>query len=147
MTQRGIVTKIRSDGIEVRVLRTSMCADNCASCKGGCSPAAQTVFATNDTQSALHVGDIVGLETDTKQVLGTSAAVYFVPLVGLFLGYFLAAQWTQSELLCALCALLGCAICFVLLRILDAQVRRKHQLLVRITDIFVQKNEQNSKIH
>ncbi len=141
MTQRGVVIKINGENAEVQVLRTSMCGDSCAGCKGGCTPSTQTVYAVNETQAFLHIGDVVTLETETDKVLGATAAVYLWPLIGLFLGFFLAQRFSKSELLCAFCALLGCGLCFILLRFWDKYTKKKRNLLVRITDILVRKGE------
>lgn len=141
MTQRGVVIKTDGQNAEVQVLRTSMCGDSCASCKGGCTPTTQTVSAVNETQETLYIGDIVALETETGKILGASSAVYLWPLAGLFIGFTLSQRFTASELICAFFALLGCVLCVLLLRFWDRNIKKKNKLLVRITDILVQKGE------
>ena len=139
MTQRGIVEKIDGTQITVSVVKTSMCGDSCASCKGGCKPDNQSVQAVNETGELLHAGDVVQLQTETGKVIGASAVVYLIPLVCLFLVYFLVQSLNQSEIVCALCALGAMLVSLVFLRIFDSYIKRKNALLVRITDILLRK--------
>ncbi len=136
MTQRGTVTDIQNTQIFVRVAKASMCGENCASCKGGCTPCEQTVLAVNETNEALRIGDVVRLETETAKVIGNAAAVYLLPLLCLFVSYFVANQFTASELFCALAAMLCMAAAFCLLRIFDTYIKRKNTFLVRITEVL-----------
>ena len=139
MTQRGIVEKIDGTQITVSVVKTSMCGDNCASCKGGCATTSQTVQAVNETNEALRPGDVVQLETETGKVIGVSAVIYLLPLVCLFLVYFIVQSFTKSEIVCALCGLGAALLSLFFMRIFDRYIKRKNALLVRITDIVLRK--------
>ncbi len=141
MRQRGIVTHIDASHIEVNVVKTSMCGENCAGCSGGCMPGTQTVQAQNETGKNLSIGDVVLLETETNKIIGAAAVVYLLPLVCLFLVYSLVGRYTQSELICAGAALASMLLCLLCLRIVDRFIKGKNALLVRITDILVQKGE------
>lgn len=136
MTQRGIVEKIDGTQITVLVAKTSMCGENCASCKGGCMPGTQQVLAVNHTGESLCIGDSVLLETETGKVLGASAAVYLVPLVCLFASYFIAQSFTESELVCALLSVAALFVSLFGMRLLDRVVHKKRTLLVQITEIL-----------
>lgn len=141
MTQHGIVEQISGTQVYVRVAKTSMCGENCASCKGGCTPGEQTVLAVNETDEALQPGDVVLLETETGKVIANAALVYLLPLLCLFIAYFIAAAYTQSELVCALAALLSSLCAFLLIRIWDIYIKRKNTFLVRICQVLKKNNE------
>ncbi len=136
MTQRGIVTEIKNTQVLVRVAKTSMCGESCASCKGGCTPGEQTVLAVNETGKALHTGDVVALETETGKVIANAAMVYLVPLACLFAAYVIAAAFTPSELICALAAMLAATLALFCIRSWDRFIKRKNAFLVRITEIL-----------
>ncbi|MGN1003352.1 MAG: SoxR reducing system RseC family protein [Oscillospiraceae bacterium] len=92
MTQIATVKRLVGEKrAEVVVHRLSACGHDCASC-GGCGPdSAARVTAVADNEPGARPGDTVRVESESGRVLGMAAALYLVPLVLLFVGYFVAS--------------------------------------------------------
>lgn len=92
MTQIATVKRLLgNDKAEVQVRRPSACGHDCKSC-GGCGPDTMTqVAAVAENEIGARPGDTVRVESESRKVLGLAAAVYFVPIVLLFVGYFIAS--------------------------------------------------------
>lgn len=111
MTQTARVKKIlSSDVAEVAVKRVSACAHDCSKCSsGGCQIMDHpdlTVRAYNAPDA--RVGDVVLVESSSKQILGMAAVVYLLPFALFFLGYALAWMVGAGETL----SLMAGFVCF-----------------------------------
>ena len=132
MTQNAIVTKLLPDGYAlVSVQRESACGGNCASCGGCASPQVLTVRAKNGACAA--IGDRVVIESRSSQILRAAALVYLLPLVLLFLGYFLASALHVTESLCILSALAGLVLGLGLVVAIGRSIKRRS---VEIISVF-----------
>ena len=91
MTQVATVKQLREDGrVEIAVQRQSACAHDCSQC-AGCDKMvvmADTVVTADNPLDAAP-GDIVLVESDTKQVLTAAMVVYILPFILFVLVYFL----------------------------------------------------------
>ena len=126
MTQTAKVKKILSDNIaEVAVKRVSACAHDCSKCaSGGCQMMEHpdlTVRAYN--QSSARVGDMVLVESSSKQILSLAAVVYLLPMALLIFGYITGALLGFGE---TICILLGGA-CFVLSFLISMALNKRVQ--------------------
>lgn len=92
MTQIAMVKRlVGTDQAEILVRRASACGHDCRSC-GGCGPDTMTrVTVVAENEIGARPGDIVRVESESRKVLGLAAALYLVPLVLLFVGYFIAS--------------------------------------------------------
>ena len=113
MTQTAKVKQILGPGIaEVAVKRVSACAHDCSKCaSGGCQMLEHpdlTVRAYNKLNA--KAGDVVLVESSSKQILSMAAVVYLLPFALLIIGYIIAARLGQSE---GICILVG-GVCFAL---------------------------------
>lgn len=92
MTQVATVKRLLGDHkAELMVRRQSACGHDCASC-GGCGPESATqVTVLADNHLGAGVGDTVRVESESSRVLGMAAALYLLPLLLLFAGYFIAS--------------------------------------------------------
>lgn len=79
MEQIGIVKELRGNMAVVSVNRVSACGENCAQCKGGCTPSKAITKAEN--AAGAFVGDTVKVESDTGKVIFAAFMVYIVPLL------------------------------------------------------------------
>ena len=79
MEQIGIVKELRGNTAIVSVNRVSACGENCAQCKGGCTPSSAVTKAEN--AAGASVGDTVKVEADTKKVILAAFVLYIVPLL------------------------------------------------------------------
>lgn len=94
MRKPGIV---KSGGVlcEVSVLRQSACGENCAHCKGGCTPT-DTIITAENTVGA-KAGDRVMLEIPDKTGIKAAALAYLLPIAVLITGVLAAYSLGLSE--------------------------------------------------
>lgn len=123
MTQTAKVKRILGPGIaEVAVKRVSACAHDCSKCaSGGCQMLEHpdlTVKAYNGPNA--RVGDVVLVESSSKQILSMAAVVYLLPFALLIAGYVAAALLGQGE---GTCILAG-GICFGLSFLISMALNR-----------------------
>ena len=79
MEQIGTVKRTDGQNAYVMVNRVSACGENCAHCKGGCTPT--SVLAKAQNCVGADVGDTVKLESDTKKVIFAAFILYMVPVL------------------------------------------------------------------
>lgn len=91
MTQIATVKRLIEDHkAEILVQRQSACGHSCATC-GGCGPeGAAQVAAVAENELSARPGDTVRVESESGQVLKLAAVLYLMPILLLFVGYFLA---------------------------------------------------------
>lgn len=79
MEQIGTVKSVTGSMAEVKVHRISACGENCAHCKGGCTPS--DIVAKAENRVSAKVGDTVKIESDTGKVILAAVLLYIVPLM------------------------------------------------------------------
>ncbi len=94
MEQIGVVKKTEKDIAYVTVNRVSACGENCAHCKGGCTPSSVTARVENPVGAT--EGDRVKIETDTNKVLFASFVLYIVPVLFAIFGAVITKMMTDS---------------------------------------------------
>lgn len=124
MKQIGIVEKTENDTAVVRIKRASACGENCASCKGGCTPTEQTVTAKNTVGA--KTGDNVIISLETHDVLFAAFLVYILPLIVLFAVYMLCTVLKKSEVTAAVCGVFAMLFSFIAARIFDRKTKNKY---------------------
>lgn len=90
MLQEAIITKIRDDGLaEVVVERLGICGGDC----NNCHECRYEHLMKSVVQNPIGArrGQHVMIDTPTMGVFKGALAIYVLPLVTLFLGYFIAA--------------------------------------------------------
>ena len=98
MEQIGTVMKTEENKAYVVVNRVSACGENCAHCKGGCTPT--SVLANAQNLVGANVGDTVKLESDTKRVIFAAFILYMLPvLVAIFTAIFISSITPRTALL------------------------------------------------
>lgn len=132
MHEIGIIVEENGKYAKAAVLRRSACGENCASCKGGCTPA-ETVLNVKNTIGAKK-GDRVMLELPDKKALGAAAIVYLLPLAALFAGSAAAYALDLGEGICALSGAAAMGICFLIMYISIG--RKSHCFEVEISKII-----------
>lgn len=123
MTQEAVVIKQMPDDMaEVLVIRASACGGNCASC-GGCKANRELRVPARNGIGAVP-GQRVTIETASPRIFGAIVLVYLMPMLGMILGYVLAALSGAGEGLCVLGGFGGFAL-GVLLMLAVYRLRRK----------------------
>ena len=116
MVQNAIVKKIVRDGLaEVSLLRQMECGLHCDGACTGCSARPpEEILAIASNGIGAKPGDFVEVEPSSGYNIRASAAVFFLPCLGLGLGYALGLYVLHlNELTAMLTAALGLAAGFV----------------------------------
>ncbi len=109
MVQKALVLKTFPDNTaELSVQRKSACGGNCSGCEG-CNLRESIIRVTADNDVGAVSGQMVLVETKTRQIFRFAVLVYILPVIFLLLGYAAAYLMDLSE---ALCILAG--FCFLL---------------------------------
>lgn len=138
MTQIATVKRLLDGGrAEVRVRRPSACGHDCKSC-GGCGPDAMTqVTAVAENEAGARLGDTVRLESESRKVLGLAAVLYLMPVVLLFVGYFIASDLLKQgegiSLVVGLCCMI---VGFVVNILVDRRLCTKRSVRFRIVEVL-----------
>lgn len=136
MKQVGVVTEIRDGYAAVLVAKTSMCGENCGACKGGCKPGTQKALAKIDCTQAVHAGDRVALELDSKKVLAMAAVLYVLPVLALFAAYFIAEHFFHSEPISIVSAFAAAFFVFFFAKLLDNALKNSKKYEIRVTKVL-----------
>ncbi len=136
MKQVGKIISIDREYATLLVAKTSMCGENCGSCKGGCKPSAQKVRARFDGCGNANIGDMAVLEMEDKRVLFMAAILYLVPLVAMFFAYFIADAVSHSEPISILSALIAAFLVFFSAKLVDKLLKNSKKYEIRITKVL-----------
>ena len=120
MTNKGVVTEVSGDTLTIVFERPEACGD-CHNCMRGSEDCAKHTIVLKGKAA---VGDEVVVEMDDSHVMAASALAYIVPLAGFILGLvvgYLAGGFVpiNPELTMALCAVIGTACAYLVMRALD----------------------------
>ena len=113
MLQEAIITKIRDDGLaEVVVERLGICGGDC----NNCHECRYEHLMKSVVQNPIGArrGQHVMIDTPTTGVVKGALAIYGLPLVTLFLGYFIAAALSLGEGACIIAAFAAAGIGIVI---------------------------------
>ncbi len=106
MLQEAIITKIRDDGLaEVVVERSGICGGDCDECNSCRYEKLMKTLVQNPIDA--HRGQHVYIEMPTSGVLKGAIYIYVIPLIMLFVGYFVGAFIGLGEGGCILAAFVG----------------------------------------
>lgn len=121
MRQTGIVEEVRGNTATVKIIRSSACGENCASC-GLCQNKEMLAEAKNTANAA--AGDTVIIETADNRVMGAAFLAYILPLIAMLAGYFLGAVKSETAGIIASFIFLAAAFAAVILT--DKKRRQKY---------------------
>ena len=137
MTQIAKVNAILGNGMaKVGVQRKTACGHDCADC-AGCETVIKQpeVVVVAQNPIGARQGDIVLVESSTGGILKAAMAVYIVPFLLFFLGYFLVSALGGGEGFSVAVALAGFVLGFFLAWRLDRYVKQRQSLQFRIVEI------------
>lgn len=124
MTEIGFVDKI-SDGVTtVRVAKKSACGENCASCKGGCTPGERILEVKNPIGAM--PGERVILELPDGRFLTAAFLVYILPLVMFITGYFMMGTVFDAEWQMMFGGAMFCVLGFIMVKIVNKKNKEKY---------------------
>ena len=115
MTNKGVVTEVNGEMLTVIFERHEACGD-CHACAMGSTNCKKH---TLKSKGKADVGDEIVVEMDESHVMAASAVAYMIPFAGFFIGLLSSYLLGLSEPLMALCAVIGTAAAYVVMRMLD----------------------------
>ena len=120
MINKGIVDGVSGEMLTIVFDRPEACGD-CHNCMRGSEDCSKHTITL---RGKARIGDVVEVEMDDSHVMAASALAYTVPLAGflagLGAGYFLrGALPIHPDLTMTLCALIGTALAYLVMRALD----------------------------
>ena len=135
MVQKATVISVDGKYAEIEVSRQSMCG-GCHQMKcGGCSIAGlmssggkMKALAVNLAEAS--VGDTVEIETSDREVLKTAAAVFLLPIISGAIFYAAALYFSLPPDICAISAIAGFLLLFLLLRTAEKKLERREPKIV-----------------
>ena len=146
MTNKGVVTAVNGDTLTVAFERHEACGD-CHACMHGSENCAKH---TVSLKGRAQVGDIIVMTGGRIGKDGTPGADFPLPLAGFIVG--LAAGWgltktgvkMNGELLMALCAVIGTAAAYFIMRAIDPKLSkgRWEQKIISVTHPEETENKQ-----
>lgn len=114
MTQQGKVISLEDGFVHVQIRQKTAC-EGCHQ-KAECGECASFISIKAENACDAREGDVVEIYTATARVLFYSVAVFLLPLILAFAGYFLGELLFHRQLFSILFSLLMLVLSFVLLR-------------------------------
>ena len=129
------VHRLHPDGrADIILVRESACSGDCHKCSG-CGAQKETMIVTADNPIRARVGDFVTLTSDTASVMKAVVAVYLVPLVLFFVGYFAMPGGEAPRLIAGgLAFVVGILICVFVSRGMKKNNREMHFSIVEVLE-------------
>lgn len=127
-----VVVLLDAQNAKVRVERMSACGHDCSTCDG-CGLQSAPIEAVAKNSVGAKPGDTVIIESCTKRVLSLAAWTYLLPVVLLFLVFFIARLCGGSESVCGVLSVLG----FLSGLLCAVHFNKKGQIQTEITEIVV----------
>jgi sigma-E factor negative regulatory protein RseC len=119
MKNKGIVIKNNDDDkVTVKVFKDSACS-HCSGCSDGSKFAHEYTFNCKDN---LEEGDTVNFEIADSKIMKISFLIYILPVLLLFLMYYLAGFISQVEGVRVLASFAGIVLYFLIIYIIDRKL-------------------------
>ena len=136
MKNTGIVKEVSKNKITLSMYKESACSH--------CNKCSDSNKITNDytiyTEENINIGDIVTFEMEDSQVLKAATIVYIIPVISIFLGYFLGSYLGFSEGKCIIFSLGALVITFGIIFLYD-KIVVKNKIEKNIRIISIEKGE------
>ncbi len=132
MVRKTGIVKTDGETAEVAIIRETSCGENCAQCKGGCTPSETVITATNEIGAV--AGDRVVIEMSDKNALFATMLAYMIPLAVLLLASGIVYASGYGEGMAALLGLGAMSVCFLAVRRIS--VVKAERFKVKITEVI-----------
>nr|WP_307776505.1 SoxR reducing system RseC family protein [uncultured Cetobacterium sp.] len=140
MKSTGIVKEIKDHKVTVSMYKESACS-HCSKCSESNKITNEYTFYTDEK---LFIGDIITFEMEDKRVLKAAIIVYLIPVIALFLGYFLGSKLGLSEGQSIGTSFFGMIVSFLGIYIYDKKVV-KNQMEQNVEIISIERADKNEK--
>lgn len=122
MENKGIVTKINGDRINLKLFKSSSCS-HCSHCSEASKYGKDFEFKID---RKVEKGDLVTIEIDDKDVIKAASIAYVMPPFFMILGYIVSSFLGFSEGQSIIGSFLGLVLAFILLFLYDKFFAKKN---------------------
>jgi len=120
----GFIDELQGEFAIVRVAKKSACGENCASCKGGCTPGERRIKVKNPISAG--VGEKVILELPDGKVLSAAFLAYILPIIIFFIGFFVGDRLFSHELLSVLVGVVFAGVGFFAIHLVNKRTEERY---------------------
>lgn len=124
MRETGFVKETKNGFATVTVAKKSACGENCASCKGGCTPSERVLEVKNPIGA--KAGERVILELPEQRVLQAAFLAYILPLAAFIGGFFAAGVFFCEEWQKIIGGAILSALSFLPIKLINAKSKEKY---------------------
>lgn len=110
MKSSGLVKKITENKVTVSMYKESACS-HCNKCSDSAKITNDFTFVSN--VDGIKIGDIITFEMKDNQVFKAAIIVYMLPLIAMFLSYFIASNMGLPESKCVMASFSGLILAFI----------------------------------
>lgn len=137
MKQIGFVTKTFKDKVQLEVKRPSGCG-SCKGCASSCDTGGHRVTIKNKLN--VQEGDYVELTAVSRNLIKFISIVYMIPFAFLIIGILLGNSYfegnSNQEILSFLVGMVGLALSYIPVRIIDRKISAKGESTVEMTRVL-----------
>lgn len=119
----GTVISVDKNLAVISVKRTSACGENCANCKSVCQ--ATTVQATAENKAGARVGDIVKVESSTKDVLRAAVVLYILPVLVAIIAAVISYAYKLGDIIAILISVISFFVSFIFTKCFEKNLTPK----------------------
>lgn len=119
----GTVISVDKNLAVISVKRTSACGENCANCKSVCQ--GTEVQTTAENKIGAHAGDVVKVESDTKDVLRAAVILYILPVLAAIIVAVISYANKLSDIFVVLISAISFFASFVFLKCFEKNLTPK----------------------
>ncbi len=123
--QQGEIIKVEGEHVWIKFADPSEACGNCRGCLrlSGKQREAQVLKLQYDRK--VDIGDRMMIEYPSERIFQSMLVLYGLPVIGLFIGYFLTLYFTSNDSISALVALVSLVLFIVVARLIAGKLDAK----------------------
>ena len=122
MINSGIIESINNNKLTVSIYKESACS-HCNKCGDNAKIANKIMISYDKTD--VNIGDIITFEMEDSQIFKAALIVYILPLIFMFLGYYLVSKSGFNEGVAVISSFLSLFFSFIGIFFYDRKIVKK----------------------
>lgn len=122
MINSGIIESINNNKLTVSIYKESACS-HCNKCSDNAKIANKIMISYDKTD--VNIGDIITFEMEDSQIFKAALIVYILPLIFMFLGYYLVSKSGFNEGVAVISSFLSLFFSFIGIFFYDRKIVKK----------------------
>lgn len=119
----GTVISVDKNLATISVRRTSACGENCANCKSVCQ--GTEVQTTAENKAGARAGDVVKVESNSKDVLRAAVILYILPVLAAIVAAVISYANEMSDIFVVLLSAISFFASFIFLKCFEKNLTPK----------------------